>query len=93
MAAHAESRQKSLTSLKQHLSNLDGWEFSHEKDGVKLYSKSVSESSIPLTRGDTLLPGHKYTPQQVASVATLPGCRSIWDEKFGGNKVEMFLKD
>lgn len=74
---HAESNRKALSYLKDLASTLDGWDFSQEKDGVKLYRKTVDSSPIAIVRGETDLIGHEFTPQQVASVATLPGCRKI----------------
>lgn len=74
---HAETARKALSTLKELSGTLDGWNFTQEKDGVKLYNKTVDSSPIPIVRGDVLLAGHEYTPQQVASVATLPGCRKI----------------
>jgi len=74
---HAETAQKALALLKELSSTLDGWEFSEEKDGVKLYHKTDDSSPIAIVRGETDLEGHEFTAQQVASVATLPGCRKI----------------
>jgi hypothetical protein len=74
---HAEPTRKALNYFKELASNLDGWNFTQEKDGVKLYNKTVDSSPIAIVRGETVLAGHEYTPQQVASVATLPGCRKI----------------
>lgn len=74
---HAESNRKALSYLKDLASTLDGWDFSQEKDGVKLYRKTVDSSPVAIVRGETDLIGHEFTPQQVASVATLPGCRKI----------------
>ncbi|CEP16870.1 hypothetical protein [Parasitella parasitica] len=74
---HAETTIKALSNLKQLASSLDGWNYTQEKDGVKLYSKTVDGSSIAIVRGETDIAGHEYTAQQVLSVATLPGCRKI----------------
>ncbi|KAI8097452.1 uncharacterized protein BX664DRAFT_378237 [Halteromyces radiatus] len=90
---HAATNRKNLEQIKTLTADLSGWEFSQEKDGVKLYSKAVEGSSIPLVRGDYLLKTTEYTAEQVAVVATLPGARSIWDEKFHSSEVkEMFTQ-
>ncbi|KAI9488733.1 hypothetical protein BDB00DRAFT_771944 [Zychaea mexicana] len=88
---HAEASRKALASFKELAANLDGWNFSQEKEGVKLYTKSTG-GPISIVRGDTVLKtGDKYTPREVATVATQPGCRKIWDEKFDSSEVkEMF---
>lgn len=74
---HAATNRKKLEQVKALTADLTGWEFSQEKDGVKLYSKSVEGSSIPLVRGDYLLKTTDYTAEQVAVVAALPGARAI----------------
>lgn len=74
---HAQAARDALNLLKELSSNLDGWNFTEEKEGVKLYNKTTGSSSIPIVRGDVLLEGHEYTPQQIATVATLPGARRI----------------
>ncbi|KAG1069645.1 hypothetical protein G6F42_026228 [Rhizopus arrhizus] len=90
---HAETTRKALSDLKQLASSLEGWEFSQEKDGVKLYRKTVDSNPIAIVRGETDIVGHEFTPQQVASVATLPGCRKIWDEKYDTSEIkQMFSK-
>ncbi|ORX55098.1 Bet v1-like protein [Hesseltinella vesiculosa] len=90
---HADFNRKKLAEIKDLTGDLAGWEFSQEKDGVKLYSKQVEGSSIPLVRGDYILKNTDFTAQQVATVATLPGCRAIWDEKFHSAEVrEMFTR-
>ncbi|KAI7854980.1 hypothetical protein BDC45DRAFT_556858 [Circinella umbellata] len=89
---HATTSRKSLAQFKELAgSPLSDWEFSQEKEGVKLYTKSDG-SSITIVRGDiTLKTGDKYTPREVATVATQSGCRKIWDEKFDTSEVkEMF---
>ncbi|CAO3652916.1 unnamed protein product [Cunninghamella blakesleeana] len=90
---HSEFNCKKLEQIKTYTADLNGWEFSQEKDGVKLYSKEIAGSPLPLVRGEYLLKTKEYTPQQVATVASLPGCRAIWDEKFHSSEVkEMFTK-
>ncbi|KAI8355088.1 hypothetical protein EDC96DRAFT_516251 [Choanephora cucurbitarum] len=86
---HAESSKQAMHLLKQYASSVEGWTMTQEKEGVKLYSKQVDSSSIPLVRGDTLLAGHQFTAQQVATVATLPGCRKMWDEKYDSSEIKM----
>ncbi|KAI7895592.1 uncharacterized protein EV154DRAFT_495395 [Mucor mucedo] len=86
---HAEETRANLKRLKELTEGLEGWEETDDQSGVKLYHQP--DASIPLVRGDTLLltkdlpPG--CTPLAVATVATLPGCRRIWDEKFDESKV------
>ncbi|KAI9303078.1 hypothetical protein BJ944DRAFT_166078 [Cunninghamella echinulata] len=90
---HSEFNRKKLDQIKAYTADLNGWEFSQEKEGVKLYSKEVAGSNIPLVRGEYLLKTKDYTAEQVAVVASLPGCRAIWDEKFHSSEVkEMFTK-
>lgn len=74
---HAAASRKALEYLKELSASLDGWEFSQEKDSVKLYSKAVPDSPIPIVRGDIILKTDKFTPWDVAVVATQPGCRKI----------------
>ncbi|KAI8343726.1 hypothetical protein BC941DRAFT_343159 [Chlamydoabsidia padenii] len=85
---HAALNRQKLDQIKTLTSDLTGWEFSQEKDGVKLYSKSVEGSSIPLVRGDYLLKTTDYTVEQVATVASLPGARAIWDEKYHSSEIK-----
>ncbi|KAI8638892.1 hypothetical protein BD408DRAFT_446399 [Parasitella parasitica] len=90
---HAETAQKALSLLKELSASLDGWDFSEEKAGVKLYRKADDTSPISIVRGETDLVGHEFTTQQVLSVATLPGCRKIWDEKFDTSEIkEMYSR-
>jgi hypothetical protein len=76
-SSHAEAIKKALNLLKNLTASLDGWKFDSETDGVKLYNKDVEGESLPIMRGDTMLAGHTYTPQELSTVATLPGCREI----------------
>ncbi|CAO3626054.1 unnamed protein product [Mucor fragilis] len=90
---HAETAQKALSLLKELSSTLEGWEFSEEKDGVKLYHKMDDSSPIAIVRGEADLEGHEFSTQQVASVATLPGCRKVWDDKFDTSEIkEMYSR-
>ncbi|KAI7877166.1 Bet v1-like protein [Lichtheimia hyalospora FSU 10163] len=87
---HAATSRKALDYLKELSNTLDGWNFSQEKDGVKLYIKPES-NGLNIVRGDAILKTDKYTPREVATVATNPGCRKIWDEKYEVSEVkEMF---
>ncbi|KAI9320525.1 hypothetical protein BX666DRAFT_1204476 [Dichotomocladium elegans] len=87
---HATESRKALENLKELSASLDGWNFSQEKEGVKLYIKS-DPSGVNIVRGDAFLKTDKYTPRDVAVVATIPGCRKIWDEKYDSSEVkEMF---
>ncbi|KAI8580176.1 hypothetical protein K450DRAFT_238513 [Umbelopsis ramanniana AG] len=85
---HAETTRKALAYLKELTGSLDGWDFSSESNGVKLYSKTVDGQTLPIVRGDTILPGKEYTLAQVAAVATSPGSRKVWDEKFDVAEVK-----
>ncbi|KAI8365283.1 uncharacterized protein BYT42DRAFT_649208 [Radiomyces spectabilis] len=85
---HAEHTRKSLQYLKDLSASLEGWEFSSEKNGVKLYTKQVEGLAMPMVRGDTVLQTTEFTPRDVASVATLPGARKIWDEKYDTSEVK-----
>ncbi|KAF7730724.1 hypothetical protein EC973_001673 [Apophysomyces ossiformis] len=85
---HAEHNRKALEEFKTLSASLDGWTFSTEKDGVKLYSKDVPGASIPIVRGDIVFKTTEYTVKDVASVATIPGCRKIWDEKYDESEIK-----
>ncbi|KAI8389333.1 hypothetical protein BD560DRAFT_381326 [Blakeslea trispora] len=85
---HAQALKDAMNQLKQYSSSLDGWHMSQEKEGVKLFSKTVDSSSFPLVRGEAMLNGHQFTAQQVATVATLPGCRKMWDEKYDTSEIK-----
>jgi hypothetical protein len=74
---HAKAAQKALSLFKEFSGTLDGWEFSEEQEGVKLYHKTDDSSPIAIVRGETDIQGYEFTTYQVASVATLPGCRKI----------------
>ncbi|CAO0792178.1 unnamed protein product [Mucor circinelloides] len=81
----AKETRDGLAYLKKLTANLEGWTLTEEQDNVKLYSKKLDDPDAPpLVRGDTILtdlpPG--CTPFEVATVATLPGCRKIWDDRF-----------
>lgn len=73
---HTAASRKALDYLKELSNTLDGWNFSQEKDGVKLYIKPES-NGLNIVRGDAILKTDKYTPRDVATVATNPGCRKI----------------
>lgn len=85
---HAETTKNAMVLLKSLSSTLEGWNFTQEKDGVKLYNKTVDSSPVAIVRGDTSIIGHEFTPQQIASVATLPGSRKIWDDKFDSSDIK-----
>lgn len=74
---HVQTAQNALSLLKELSGSLDGWEFSQEKENVKLYYKPDNSSPIGIVRGETDIEGHEFSPLQLASVATLPGCRKI----------------
>ncbi|KAI8642956.1 hypothetical protein BD408DRAFT_365650 [Parasitella parasitica] len=87
----AKETRDGLAYLKELSSNLDGWELTQEQNSVKLYSKKLDNlDDPPLVRGDTMLtdlpPG--CTPFEVATVATLPGCRKIWDSRLDSTEVK-----
>lgn len=81
---HSEKAHQALSELKQLASTTDGWNLTQEKEGVKLYNKTVDGNPIPIVRGDIVLEGD-YTVQQVLTVCTLPGCRKICKFQSGLN--------
>jgi hypothetical protein len=74
---HAEPVRNAMSQLKEYAANLEGWNLESEKDGVKLYNKTVDNSPIAVVRGEVVLEGHEFTAHQIASVATQPGARKI----------------
>ncbi|ORE18874.1 Bet v1-like protein [Rhizopus microsporus] len=93
---HTEKAHQALSSLKELASTTDGWTFVQEKEGVKLYNKTVEGNPIPLVRGDIVVEGDQYTPQQLLAVCTFPGCRKIFvhpivclgDEKYDTSEIK-----
>ncbi|KAI8090793.1 hypothetical protein BDF21DRAFT_412178 [Thamnidium elegans] len=87
---HATQTRQALHQFKKLTSDLNGWDLTLEEDNVKLYKKKLDDVNLPpLVRGDTVLTDLPAgcTPLAVATVATLPGCRKIWDDKFEVSKV------
>ncbi|KAF1802057.1 hypothetical protein V8B55DRAFT_1377098 [Mucor lusitanicus] len=87
----AKETRDGLAYLKNLTANLENWTLTEEQDNVKLYSKKLDDPDAPpLVRGDTVLadlpPG--CTPFEVATVATLPGCRKIWDDRFDQAEIK-----
>lgn len=73
---YTANAKKAIQLLKEYTNDLEGWSLVQEsKSGVKVYNKSDG-SALPLLRGDTFLSG-AFTPEQVAIVATFPGCRKL----------------
>lgn len=73
---YTSNAKKAVQLLKEYTNDLEGWSLVQEgKSGVKVYNKSDG-SAFPLLRGDTFLSG-AFTPDQVAVVATLSGCRKL----------------
>ncbi|GAA5801378.1 hypothetical protein EDC94DRAFT_609047 [Helicostylum pulchrum] len=86
---HTTNAKKAMQLLKEYTDDLEGWSLVQEsKSGVKVYNKSDG-SAFPLLRGEILLSG-AFSPEQVAIVATLPGCRKMWDEKFDTAQVKQY---
>lgn len=90
----AKETRDGLAYLKNLTANLENWTLTEEQDNVKLYSKKLDDPDAPpLVRGDTVLtdlpPG--CTPFEVATVATLPGCRKICNVKWIPNSCIYFL--
>ncbi|KAI7865096.1 hypothetical protein BDF14DRAFT_1828663 [Spinellus fusiger] len=79
---HAAHNRTALNKFKAMAATLEGWELSTQKDGVKLYTKAVEGSPLPMVRGEVTLKGDEFTPRNVASVALDPGCRKIWDDRY-----------
>ena len=74
---HAKVTREQLAYFKTLADSLDGWQFSSEQDNVKLYTKEVPNSPLPIVRGDTVLTDAKCSPMDIATAAILPGCRKI----------------
>ncbi|KAG0169500.1 hypothetical protein DFQ28_002293 [Apophysomyces sp. BC1034] len=94
--SHAIETRRGLEHVKKLVNSLDGWEFLHEKEGVKVYNKPQEDSALPLLiRGDTTLDSAEgCTPREYASSTILPGCRKIWDPNFEwGELVERYSRD
>ncbi|KAI8051784.1 hypothetical protein BDF21DRAFT_392049 [Thamnidium elegans] len=86
---HTTNAKKAMQLLKDYTNDLQGWNLVQDnKSGVKVYNKSDG-SAFPLLRGETLLSG-SFSAEQVAIVATLPGCRKIWDDKFDTAQIKQF---
>ncbi|KAI9025783.1 hypothetical protein CLU79DRAFT_743048 [Phycomyces nitens] len=79
---HAAKNRAAVDQFKALASNLDGWELASEKEGVKLYSKKVEGSPMPLVRGEIIFKTTEFSVRDVAAVALVPGCRKIWDERY-----------
>lgn len=88
---HTEKAHQALSSLKELASTTDGWTFVQEKEGVKLYNKTVEGNPIPLVRGDIVVEGDQYTPQQLLAVCTFPGCRKICKYKHLFFLIKLFI--
>ncbi|KAI8333866.1 hypothetical protein BC941DRAFT_400731 [Chlamydoabsidia padenii] len=91
LARHRAARKESLTNYKRLLSSdMDEWKLVEEKEGVKIFSKAVQGSALPILRGDGLIEG-PWTAEQVCSVVQCFGARTKWDDSFeGGDIVERF---
>ncbi|OBZ90135.1 hypothetical protein A0J61_01826 [Choanephora cucurbitarum] len=90
---HAKYTRERLGYLKHLTYTLDNWTLDQESEGAKLYTQQPANSNEPiLVRGDTVLtklpPG--CTPLTVATVATLPGCRKIWDDKYDQSEIKEY---
>ncbi|KAL0093496.1 hypothetical protein F4703DRAFT_1730878, partial [Phycomyces blakesleeanus] len=88
---HRSTRRQCMDLLKQLASDdLDDWKPSGEKNNVRLYTKSVQGSPLPIMRGETTLSG-PWTAEQVCSVIQCFGARKLWDDYFeSGVFVERF---
>ncbi|KAI8056537.1 uncharacterized protein B0P05DRAFT_560079 [Gilbertella persicaria] len=89
---HAKQTREKLAYLKKLTSSLDDWDLNQEQENVKLYTQQKNTNTPLLVRGDTVLsdlpPG--CTPLTVATVATLPGCRKIWDDKYDRSEIKEY---
>ncbi|KAI8997807.1 hypothetical protein BDB01DRAFT_772493 [Pilobolus umbonatus] len=85
---HQSESDQGLATLKNLTASLDGWTLESEVGGVKLYKSNPAQTN-ELVRGDYTLkrlpPG--CTIKEAAAVATLPGCRKIWDSRYSDSKV------
>ncbi|KAF7730802.1 hypothetical protein EC973_001320 [Apophysomyces ossiformis] len=88
---HRTARKQGMETLKRlATSDLADWKEIGEKNDVKLYSKSVQGSPLPILRGEGII-GNGWSPEQVCSVIQCFGSRQIWDEYFeAGSVVERF---
>ncbi|KAI8141051.1 hypothetical protein BJV82DRAFT_620648 [Fennellomyces sp. T-0311] len=84
---HAKVSRDQLAYFKTLADTLDGWDFASEQDDVKLYTKDIPDSPLPIVRGDTVLTGIKCAPMDIAAAAILPGCRKMWDEPFDASDI------
>ncbi|KAI9484868.1 hypothetical protein BDB00DRAFT_852941 [Zychaea mexicana] len=85
---HAKKTRDQLAYLKTLTESLDSWDFVSEQDGVKLYTKDIPDSPLPIVRGDTVRDDLDCSPQDIVSAAVLPGCRAVWDEQFDTSDIK-----
>ncbi|ORY98725.1 hypothetical protein BCR43DRAFT_436317 [Syncephalastrum racemosum] len=88
---HSAASRKALSYLKELCSSLDGFDFKSEKNGVKLYSRVVPGNPVDIVRGETVLKTTELSPRDLASMATEPGIRATWDEKFDTSELIEFF--
>lgn len=72
---HTQTVHDAMIRFKELASTLNGWNFTSETNGVKLYNKS-DDTPFLIVRGDVVA-GKEHTVRQVAAVANSPGCRKI----------------
>lgn len=77
---HAKTTREGLERFKPLADSLDGWQFSSETEGVKLYTRDVPGNPLPMVRGDTVLKladPDEVPPMAMATASILPGCRKV----------------
>ncbi|RUS16355.1 hypothetical protein BC937DRAFT_91301 [Endogone sp. FLAS-F59071] len=87
---HSVTTRKGLEYLKELSASTDGWTLSSESNGVKVYTRKVEGTSLPIVRGDTVLEGD-HTVEQVVAVALSSGCRQIWDDRFDSAEMKEYF--
>ncbi|CAG8514083.1 18432_t:CDS:2 [Dentiscutata erythropus] len=78
---HKGSANNVLSKLKTLASNLDGWEFYKEEQGVDIYTREGITNSIPMTRGDIKITG-RHKPEDILSIISELEMRKLWDDRF-----------
>ena len=74
---HAKKTRDQLAYFKTLSETLDGWNFSSEQEGVKLYTKDIPGNPLPIVRGDTVRDDLGCHPNDLVAASILPGCRKV----------------
>ncbi|CAG8472636.1 11472_t:CDS:10 [Dentiscutata heterogama] len=78
---HKGSANNVLYKLKTLASNLDGWEFYKEEQGIDIYTREGITNSMPMTRGDIKITG-RHKPEDILSIISELEMRKLWDDRF-----------